>query len=82
MVFIVLVYGRIDGYVEVASPGALGASGHLVEAVAPVKAEQTEHRQIDAHADAGLLVHIEGVILPFVEPALASLQEGEHVDGG
>ena len=78
--FIVLVYGLVDRDMELAVFAV--ASGHIIETVSVVEAEQAEHRQIDAHADTGRLVHIEGVILPFVEPALASLQEGEHVDGG
>ena len=42
-----LVDGATDGEVELAATGVGGAI-HVVEAVAPVEAEKTEHGQIDA----------------------------------
>ena len=56
------------------------ASGHIIETVSVVEAEQAEHRQIDAHADTGRLIQVERIVLVFVDPSLTSLQEGEQVD--
>ena len=54
----------------------------VVEAVAPVEAEQAEHRQIDAHTETSRTLHIERVEVLKAKPAVTSLKEGQRIDGG
>ena len=75
-----LVNRTTDGEVELAMVVARGTV-NVVEAVAPVEAEQAEHRQIDAHAETCRSFYIEWVKVVEPEPAVARLQEGKGIDG-
>ena len=75
-----LVNRTTDGEVELAMVAARGAVD-VVEAVTPVEAKQTKHRQEDAHTETGRSFHIKRVEIVEPEPAVACLQEGEGVDG-
>ena len=55
---------------------------HIIEAIAPVEAQQAEHRQIDADADTSRTLHIKRVESIEPEPAVTRLQEGQGIDGG
>ena len=58
------------------------ATPHLVEAIAPVDAEETEHREVEADADTGRALQVEGSELIDVGPRIAGLREGKREDGG
>ena len=62
----------------------LTASGIVagVEAVAPVNAEQTDHRQEDTHAYTGAALDLEGIEVPDIAPAVTSFEEGQYKYGG
>ena len=75
-----LIDGASDGEVELASR-SVASTRHRVEAVAPVEAEESEHRQIDANADAGGAVHLERIEVLEAQPAVTSLKESHGVDG-
>ena len=54
----------------------------VVEAVAPVDAQQADHREEDADAHTGAPLDLERVELTDVRPAVTALEEAEDIDGG
>ena len=54
----------------------------IIEAITPVEAEQTEHGQVDTHADTSRTFHLKRVEMLETEPAVACLKEGERIDSG
>ena len=75
-----LINRATDGEVELAVVVACGAV-HIVEAVAPIEAEQTEHGQVDTHTKTRRTFHIEGVEILEPKPAVTSFEEGQGIDG-
>ena len=57
----------------------LAAAVGAVEAVAPVDADEAEHRHIESHADACRVVHLEGLELLDGAPRVAAFEETENV---
>ena len=55
---------------------------NIIEAVAPVEAEQAEHRQIDTHTETRRAFHIEGVEVLEPKPAVTGFEEGQGIDSG
>ena len=59
---------------------ALAVDG-VVEAVAPIDAEQADHRKEHTHADSGGALDLEGIEVPDISPAVSSFEEQEGEDG-
>ena len=66
---------------EVELASATGAK-HFVEAVSPVNAEETEHRQVEAHTHAGASLEVERRELLHRCPAITCLGKRQGVDCG
>ena len=54
----------------------------VVETVAPVHAQESDHREEDTDADTGTALDLERVELADVRPAVTALEEAEDIDGG
>ena len=54
----------------------------VIEAIAPVEAEQAKHRQIDTYAHACRTLHVEGIEVLESQPTIACLKESECIYGG
>ena len=54
----------------------------IVEAVAPVNTEQTDHRQEDTHAYAGAALDLERIEVLDVAPAVSAFEKSQHEDSG
>ena len=76
-----LVDRASDGEVELAAVGSL-VSRNLVEAIAPVKAQQTKHREVDTGTDTGRAVHFEGIEVLESQPTVTRLHETHGINGG
>ena len=55
--------------------------GRVVETVAPVYTEHTDHAQEYPDAHTGRPLDLERIEVPDVSPAVAGLEESEHEDG-
>ena len=62
-----------DNEVELAS-----SVDRVVETVAPVDTEQTDHRKEDSGADTGRPLDLERIEVLYVRPAVTALEECEH----
>ena len=54
----------------------------IVETVAPVDTEQTDHREEDSHTEAGGTLDLERVEVADVGPAVTALEEAQYEDRG
>ena len=54
----------------------------IVETVAPVDTEQTDHREEPPHADTCGTLDLERIELLDVRPAVSTLKEAQHEDRG
>ena len=60
----------------------LAAAGIAVESIAPVDTDEAKHGQIETHAETGRIVHLEGLELRNIAPAITALDESENSNGG
>ena len=58
---------------------ALSVRG-IVETVTPVNTEQSKHRQEYSGAHTGRPLHLEGIEVLDVGPAVTSFEERKHID--
>lgn len=60
---------------------SVGSAWHLVEAIAPVESQKSEHGQEDTGAHTSGAIHLERVEVLETEPAVTCFQEAHGIDG-